>query len=227
LSTINTYYNEKRVDKAAKAGRHRGQIGGLWNEIGQLQFEYLRDHGVSPAMRLLDVGCGCLRGGIHFVRYLNAGNYYGIDLSQSLLDAGYDIELKKLGLHTKIPRENLRQSGDFDASPFGVSFDAALALSLFTHLPLNHIRLCLDRLGDVMTVGAQFFATAFMLPSDGTWRQEYHHSPGTIVTHPDRDPYHYQPADIEYACHGLPWKLLRIEDWNHPRNQSMCVFERI
>lgn len=227
MSDISNYYDESWLSSMLQTSGHRGAIGGLWDQIGQLQFAYLRGQGLLPDMRLLDLGCGCLRGGVHFIRYLNAGNYYGIDLSQQLLDAGYDIELKREGLQERMPRQNLRQSGGFEAAPFGVSFDAALAVSVFTHLPLNHIRLCLARLAGTMEPGACFYATAFVLPEDLPWQLPHRHSPGGITTHPEQDPYHYQAADLEHACRGLPWKLQRIEDWNHPRNQKMCVFERL
>lgn len=42
---------------------HRELVGGMWDEIGTLQFVFLRDHGLEPSQRLLDVGCGALRGG--------------------------------------------------------------------------------------------------------------------------------------------------------------------
>lgn len=227
MSEISNYYDEDWLRNTVQKHSHRGAVGGLWDQLGQLQFNYLRRKGLLPDMRLLDMGCGCLRGGVHFIRYLNAGNYYGMDLSQSLLDAGYDVELKEADLQDRMPRKNLRQSSSFDAAAFGTTFDAGLAISLFTHLPLNHIRLCLTRLTDAMRPGSCFYATAFVLPETLAWQEPHQHDPGGITTYPDRDPYHYQAADMAHVCHGLPWKLQGIEDWDHPRNQRMCIFERL
>ena len=28
---------------------------------------------------LIDIGCGALRGGVHFVRHLDPGHYFGMD----------------------------------------------------------------------------------------------------------------------------------------------------
>ncbi len=53
--------------------------------MGELQFKFLVGWGLRPGDFLLDVGCGCLRGGVHFVRYLEAGHYFGIDVNSSLL----------------------------------------------------------------------------------------------------------------------------------------------
>jgi hypothetical protein len=42
--------------------RHRDVVGGMWDDIGKLQFDFLCDHGLRPSCRLIDIGCGCLRG---------------------------------------------------------------------------------------------------------------------------------------------------------------------
>lgn len=223
---ISNYYNLKRIADGVAESRHRNLIGGLWDEIGELQFRYLADDGLTPQMRLLDIGCGCLRGGVHFVRYLEPGHYYGLDISQALLDAGYEVELPALGLQDRQPRDNLICTSEFDMSSIGPKMDAALALSVFTHLPLNHIRYCLTQLAKVMRSGGKFYSTFFIVPEEHDWTRSILHHPGGITTHPIRDPFHYRQADLEHACHGLPWRIVRLVDWNHPRNQKMCVFIR-
>ncbi|MGH7055210.1 MAG: hypothetical protein ACREFK_05155 [Stellaceae bacterium] len=80
------------------------RIGGFWEEIGKFQFAVMTAHGLMPRHSLLDIGCGCLRGGVHFIRYLEPGNYVGVDVNQSLLDAGYDVELASAGLQARMPR---------------------------------------------------------------------------------------------------------------------------
>src|SRR6478752_254837 len=64
----------------------RSTVGGHWDEIGRLQFEFLVAEGLEPRHAFLDLGCGVLRGGVHFVRYLDPGNYYGIDISSAMID---------------------------------------------------------------------------------------------------------------------------------------------
>jgi len=224
---INNYYNDEFIRRRIKQGNHRGAIGGLWEEMGQQQFDYMKAAGLHPEHRLLDLGCGCLRGGLHFIDYMRAGHYYGIDLSQDLLDTGYDVELAKAGLQQKMPRDNLTCTEGFDASMFGVTFDYVLAQSVFTHLTFNHLRLSLIRLQSVTTPGARFFATVFTAITPEIWGAPQLHDPGGITTHPDRDPYHYCESDIAHASHALPWKLQRIEDWGHPRDQKMAIFERL
>lgn len=227
MDGISPYYDLTRSKNLVKQGNHRGVVGGMWDEIGQLQFDYLIHDGLVPTDRLLDFGCGCLRGGVHFVDFLNSGNYFGIDISEDLLNAGYEVELAELNLQHKLPRQNLHVNGDFDSTSFGVQFDAVLALSVFTHLHINHIKLCLARLESSVRLGAKFYATIFNIPVGSNWTQPVIHAPGGITTYPDRDPYHYTQSDLEFCCRGLGWELKRLEEWNHPRDQWLAVFVRI
>jgi hypothetical protein len=55
-------------------------VGGMWDEIGKLQFEFLVKEGLNPEHFLLDVAWGSLRVGVHFVRYLESDCYKGIDI---------------------------------------------------------------------------------------------------------------------------------------------------
>jgi hypothetical protein len=93
---------------------HRDYVGGLWNEIGLLQFGYLVTQGLRPRHVLLDIGCGCLRGGRHFVEYLAPGNYVGLDKEPALLKAAVEHELPKQVRERKKP--TLLVSDDFDFS---------------------------------------------------------------------------------------------------------------
>jgi SAM-dependent methyltransferase len=223
VAAISLYYDEATMARAVSAGHHRELVGGLWDEIGRLQFDFLRANGLSASSTLLDIGCGCLRAGVHFVDFLDAGHYFGTDISQPLLDAGYEVELRRRGLCQKLPRQNLVCDGEFDFSGLPLSFDFVIAQSLFTHLPASCVRQCFARLGPKMKPGGRLFATFFIVPED--------HPAGAAFTHPhgvtsaaDRDPYHYRFAQIRQLCGGLPWVAELIGDWQHPRDQQMVLF---
>lgn len=222
LHLENEYYDEQRMEQIAAVGGHRHIVGDLWDEMGKLQFEFLVGQGLRPEHRLLDLGCGCLRGGVHFVRYLSPGHYYGLDLSRSLLDAGLQ-EIASLGLAEKLPRENLICDAEFDASGFGTQFDYALAQSVFTHLSFNHLRLCLNRLAPHMAGGGKFFVTFFEVPDVSPIPDEICH--GKITTFAARDPFHYSWRDLEYAAAGSSWKPVYIGAWDHPRGQHIMYYE--
>lgn len=106
-----------------------------------------------------------------------------------------------------------------------MNFDLALAHSVFTHLPFNHIRLCLERLAQWMANGGVFYGTFFECPPDGPTGRVIEHQPGEVRTRATRDPYHYRFADFVYTCHGLPWSVSYIVDWGHPRGQRLLCFD--
>jgi SAM-dependent methyltransferase len=224
LETVKTQSNPPSQLQPAREV-HRNAVGGMWEEIGELQFNFLVNQGLKPEMKLLDVGCGSLRGGIHFIQYLNSGNYYGIDINSDLIQAGYEQELNT-ELQAKCPRENLLVNSKFQANLLKVKFNFAIAQSVFTHLPLNSIRRCFVELEKCMNSGGKFYATFFEVSSSETWVDSYHHNIGGIVTHADADPYHYRQSDFLWCIEGLSWNMEYIGNWQHPRNQKILVFTK-
>lgn len=221
----NRFCDHAAISLAVSEGRHREVIGGLWDEIGRHQFDFMVSRGLKPHHRLLDFGCGSLRGGVHFVRYLDPSHYFGCDINQSLLDAGYDREIVPAGLSEKLPRNNLMCGADGDGlSNFGVKFDCALALSLFTHMTFNNIRVCLERLAPVMKPQGRFFATFFELPSGHVSCDPF--NSGRAITYGDQDPYHYRPTDMCEAAATSPWQAKYIGDFGHARGQMMMAYAR-
>jgi SAM-dependent methyltransferase len=222
------YDNPRWMANAVSEGRHRSLIGGGWEVIGALQLKFLSANGLKPEHALLDVGCGSLRGGVHLVPYLNAGNYFGIDINQPLLDAGYEKEIIPLNLADRLPRENLAAVGDFDVAPiFNRTFDYLLAVSVFTHLNWNRIRQAIENLAAVARPGSVFFATYFHLPEDARANAPHTQPPGQHTTFGHRDPFHYRVSDFEQAIRNLPWRLEGSREWNHPRGQRMLTFTRL
>lgn len=226
IDQMSAYYDARAVEAAVARGDHRALVGGLWEEIGRLQYETLVARGLRPEHRLLDIGCGALRGGVHFVRYLAPGNYYGLDLNGSLLDAGYEQELGPLGLKERLPRENLLADGDFKFGRFGTNFDHAIALSLFTHLPLDLIRVCLERLAPCMKVGGVFYASFFNADEREPTYIDIVQEPAGVITHGGTDPFHHRISDFVHLCAGLPWDVQPIGDFGHPRGQKLIAFVR-
>jgi len=203
-----------------EAGEHRTFVGGLWDEMGALQFEFLKAHGLQPGQRLVDVGCGALRGGVHFIRYLEPGLYHGIDINASLIEAG-TREIAQLELDAKAPR--LLVNDRFELSRFDTRFDCAIATSVFTHLPLNHILRCMVEVRKVLNPGARFHATFFEAPTSAHL-DPVRHTPGDIVTYLDADPYHYGVDEIRWVAGNAGLVAERIGEWGHPRDQRMWTF---
>ena len=224
---ISDYYDKAAIAERALKGDHRAAIGGLWEEVGKLQFDFMVRRGLQPDHRLLDLGCGSFRGGVHFVPFLDPGKYFGFDRNQSLMNAGYDKEIVPAGLADRLPRENLVADDNFDFSKFPVAFDRVIAVSVFTHLTLNLVRVCLERLAESVVAGGEFYATYFSAPEERPTYLPLLHSPGGITTYGYQDPYHYRFADLRHAALGLPWEVLNIGDFGHPRDQRMALFRKL
>lgn len=203
-----------------RPGSYRWKVGGLWEQIGQLQFDYLVSQGLDPDSRLLDVGCGSMRGGRHFVEYLNPGRYYGLDIDPALLKAGRR-ELAKAGVSDRDP--HLLVDDAFRFGRFDATFDYAWALSVFTHLPFNVIMRCLAEVEEVLRPGGRFYATFYENPG-GRLNLAPHQEPLAAATTLDADPFYYDPDIFRWAVEGSSLDFTLIGDWDHPRNQQMIVF---
>lgn len=219
----NIYEDPGIVERRVRDGAHREVIGGLWEEMGLWQFNFCRQMGLRPDQRLLDIGCGSLRGGVHFVRYLEPFHYAGIDAHEALLAAGYERELVPLGLAEKLPRERLIADERFDCSALADRFDMALAQSVFSHVPWNQVRLCLSQLAGVMLPGGRLYATYFEAAEEAPLSDIIQRSHG-ITTRFDANPYHYRFSDLVRAASDLPVTVRRLGDVGHPRGQFMAEF---
>jgi SAM-dependent methyltransferase len=210
--------------EARPADWHRQAVGGLWEEVGKLQLEYLLAQGLRPEHFLLDVGCGALRGGIHFVRYLQPGHYCGVDADPEILAAGQQ-ELQLAGLADR--DVTLWADRTFDLGIFSRQFDFVIAQSLFTHLPLDAIGRCFEAVAGVLAPGGRFYASFFEnLDGDAGWGPlEQPRSDGPpFVSYPDRDPYHYDRATLAAAAAPAGLMAIYVGDWGHPRSQRMMLF---
>jgi SAM-dependent methyltransferase len=204
----------------------RSSVGGLWDRMGSLQFDFLVAQGLGTDDYLLDLGCGVMRGGRHFVRYLDAGHYCGVDIDAEMIEGG-ERQLAADGLAAKGAR--LRVTDTFDVD-FGQPFDAAIAQSVFTHLPLNSIWAALANVSANLREGGVFYATFFRGP-DGPERlvpiqQPCEEGRQPVRTFAERNHYHYSPDDFRRLCENLPLEPRDIGDWGHPRGQQMMAFTR-
>ncbi len=199
-----------RHTKKIPVGNHRHYVGGLWEMIGKLQFDFMRYQNLKPEHVLFDIACGSLRGGSRFIEYLDSGNYVGIDSNLDLVNIGFNKEVK-----SKDKNSVFLICEDFAFDALDIQPDFAIAQSLFTHLTRDDIKLCLRNLNNYVANGAfKFYATFFI---------------GNILEHPKSHPHRafYYPLDvIDDLASQTGWKLSYIGEWGHPRNQKMVLFYR-
>ncbi len=69
---------------------------GAFGEAGKATFKHLLSFGITPDDVCVDYGCGTLRVGVHAMRFLSPGRYWGLDIDQSLLDTGASLVGREL-----------------------------------------------------------------------------------------------------------------------------------
>lgn len=75
-------------------GKKRASLGGTlkkrgFGELGKKTFFILcNSYGLKPDDVCVDYGCGTLRMGFHAIRYLEPGNFIGLEIDQALIDEG-------------------------------------------------------------------------------------------------------------------------------------------
>jgi hypothetical protein len=190
---------------------HRDYVGALWDEIGSLQFRFMVDQGLLPRHVLVDIACGSLRGGVHFIPYLDAGNYLGIEKERNLIRLGLKKELSGTLVAAKCPE--LVVSDTFEFHRFSRQANYAIAQSLFTHLPPAMIKDCLTKLR-AFAPECRLFAT--FSESDSTTT-----NPETPC---DTVGFHYTKSEMEELAVATGWAFRYIGDWGHPRGQVMTEF---
>jgi SAM-dependent methyltransferase len=220
------YYDQAAMHADVRDGRHREAIGGLWDKIGDLQIGFLIEQGMQPGHRLLDVGCGSLRLGARAVEYLDADRYFGSDLNEILIRAGYEQELTE-AQRAKVPWDHFGVNADFSFDFLSQSMDFAIAQSVFTHLPLNHLRRCLHKLAPHMAKGGRFFVTYFECLEGQDLFAPLAQPHGGITTYDYQDPYHYRLGDLAWTVDPAQWDFEPVGEWNHPRGQRMACFRRL
>jgi SAM-dependent methyltransferase len=182
-------------------------VGGKWEALGRLQFDYLVANGLKPESKLLDLGCGTLRGGRHFIRYLNTGNYTGTDISFRAIDYAHELVTKE-NLAARRPRLIYRSADEaFFADFDDARFDFILAHSVFTHLPPELVEECFAGVGRVMRPSGVFFFT-FQLEA------EHRRRALKAFTYPSQ-----LLADLAGRYNFL---FETRNDYNHPRGQTMA-----
>lgn len=205
---------------------HRMNVGDIWDEQGDLQLNVCKKYGLTPNMKLLDFGCGCLRGGVKFVDFLDKGNYYGVDVNGALVRAGLEHEIPKVELQHKTVQSNFLITDRFEIEYFKVHFDMILAQSVFTHLPLNHYDFFLHKCSEVLKCNGKVLATFWLIDEqqDVTKDNLVMSKDFQMRTSYIFDSYHYKFSTLKKIVEDR-WNITILDD-RHPRNQKFLMFTK-
>jgi hypothetical protein len=147
--------------KAQQLSKHMF-VGGLvkdFEKLGRVQLMLLLQEGVYPQSKVLDLGCGCLRGGYWLIHFLDPDGYCGIEPNHHMLRAGVEHLLEPEVRAVKRPRFD--ENATFDATMFRERFDFVLARSIWSHASKAQIEQMLDTF---VQVGAEraVFLTSYL-----------------------------------------------------------------
>lgn len=195
---------------------YKSFVGGaqVWDALGRLQVDFLRSQALQPTDLFVDVGCGALRGGQRLIKYLEKGNYFGMDKHIELIIYGVANELGTTLFRQKMPRFVISDCFEFDK--FGVTFTCGIAQSLFTHLAHSEICLCLRKLYQVSGDECRFFATFFESETPVVNPATSHSAKG----------FRFTRSEMEAFGVGSGWQSTYIGDWGHPRGQRMMLYSK-
>ena len=126
-----------------------------WAIQRRFQFDFLTSRDLRPEHRLIDIGCGTLRGGIPLIEYLETGNYTGVEVRAAALEAGRK-ELRERGLEHKQPR--LVHATDPRQIEPGAPFDFAWAFMVLIHMPDDVVDAYLRFVSQRLTETGEFYA---------------------------------------------------------------------
>jgi len=178
--------------------------------IAAMTFNLLTTLGLRQHHSLLDVGCGSLRIGRLLIPYLNRGKYFGIEPNKWLVEEGINREIGEVLVHIKHPTFLFTDSPDV-VTKAKISFDFAVAQSIFSHCGLDLIRGWLSAVSRSLAQDGALVAT--FLPGEED-------SPRSGWIYPEC--VNYRPATLERAAAEANLRF-EILDWKHPR-QTWALF---
>ncbi|THU73431.1 hypothetical protein C4D60_Mb04t22780 [Musa balbisiana] len=114
---------------------HHSNYGEPWAG-GRDVFEFLAAAArLAPADHVLEIGCGTLRVGLHFIRYLDAARFHCLERDELSLMAALRYELPSQGLLHKRPLVLRGEDMEFDRFGSDVVYDLIYASAVFLHMP--------------------------------------------------------------------------------------------
>ena len=140
----------------------------LWKMKQDFQINFLKSQGLQPNQKLMDIGCGTLRGGIPLINYLEKGNYYGIEVRNTVLEEGRK-ELKEHDLEHKEP--HLIAFSEFNEIALDAKLDVMLAFSVLIHMEDTIVEKCIAFVSKQLENNGAFYANVNLVShQDSNWQ---------------------------------------------------------
>ena len=134
----------------------------------QSDVTFLKEMGLKPSHKILDIGCGGGRLGYELINYLDESNYYGFDKEKNWIEA-YEMAVVVNSLSEKRPNILLTDCIKCNVDlKKGVEFDYLYAYSVFTHIKEDLLKKFLNNLKPFFPIRAEMYATILVGDNDYT-----------------------------------------------------------
>lgn len=155
------YYSAIKLSEAdiqnQEYKKHLGGGAQHWEKRGAFQLYFLQKTGLQKSDRLLDAGCGPIRSGVHFINYLDRGNYCGIDSNPDFIRVATETVTQSPALNEKSPRLEFVER--FDFSRLSGPFTFVLAFSVLNHCSEAMRQVFFERVSRVIAPQSKIYAT--------------------------------------------------------------------
>ena len=174
----------------------------------------------------IDIGAGDIVLGEHLQEIGRPKTFYAQDLSRPSLDSG----LRRISGSSKdSPPFVTMSSENFDFSLIpDCTIDCAFSNSLFSHLSINSIVLCLRNLAPKMKANGKYLSSMIILPENqetGPFDWSHLGTQGSqVISHFNKDPFHYTQKSLERLTEfDTGFVVAEVHDYGHPF-QSLVEF---
>jgi len=157
--------------RVTPAQRRHGRVGpsSLWKMKRAFQIGFLKEHGLQPGHRVLDIGCGTLRGGIPLIGFLEPGNYTGIDVRDEVIREGLK-EVVTARLTERNPR--VETVPDLSAADLGCDYHVIWSFQVLIHMSDQILDGAVRFIARHLAPGGQGFVTVKVgPPRERSWRE--------------------------------------------------------
>lgn len=138
---------------------HHSNYGEPWAG-GRDVYEFLAEAAhLAPESRVLEIGCGTLRVGLHFIRYLNPEHFHCLERDELSLMAAFRYELPSQGLLHKRPLIVKGENMDFSKFGSGIMYDLIYASAVFLHMPDKLVWVGVERLAGKLKQEGRIFVS--------------------------------------------------------------------
>jgi len=188
----------------------RGPVG-AWRVDRDIQLRMLETLGLRPEHRLLEIGCGPLQTGAPLIRYLDAGNYTGVDVSADRLATAAQM-VRHFGLEGRGQQLLLSDCFGLDRlEPH--SFDRVWSFQVVIHFSVSLVRRYMQAVATLLEPDGIGWFSARVCTGPFKVRGSWMEFP---VTEAGSDFFETAAADAGLSCTSLG----TLEEWGLPSERS-------